>query len=117
VGALLTRPNVQVLWKLMKFGDFQLDGADVDGNRLRVTSYLQADPVSLLRTGKLICVVHHGGSNSYHEALAYVFFHSEFHDRWPVIFTLAGWLIRNQDWNATGDPIALVRLPRLWRPV
>jgi hypothetical protein len=58
----------------MKFGDFQLDGADVDGNRLRVTSYLQADPVSLLRTGKLICVVHHGGSNSYHEALAYVFF-------------------------------------------
>ncbi|GFZ44334.1 hypothetical protein JCM24511_02056 [Saitozyma sp. JCM 24511] len=64
------RPDVQVLWKLMKFGDFQLDGADVDGDRLRVTSWLEADPMSLLRTGKLICVVNHGGSNSYHEALA-----------------------------------------------
>jgi hypothetical protein len=67
------RPDVQVLWKLMKVGDFQLDGADVDGDRLRVTSWLEADPMSLLRTGKLICVVNHGGSNSYHEALAYVF--------------------------------------------
>jgi hypothetical protein len=84
------RPDVQVLWKLMKVGDFQLDGADVDGDRLRVTSWLEADPMSLLRTGKLICVVNHGGSNSYHEALAYVFCHSEFHDTWPVI---SRWLV------------------------
>jgi hypothetical protein len=64
------RRDVQVLWKLMKFGDFELDGGDVDGDRLRIMSWLQADPISVLRTGKLICSVNHGGSNSYHEALA-----------------------------------------------
>ncbi|KAK4684396.1 hypothetical protein P7C73_g5781, partial [Tremellales sp. Uapishka_1] len=37
---------------------------------LRIVQWLDVDPIALLRTGHVVCVVNHGGSNSYHEALA-----------------------------------------------
>ncbi|GME30646.1 Sfi1 spindle body [Neofusicoccum parvum] len=72
---LRARPDVQVLWKLQRFTRFALpevdgEGGGVFGDRLRVVGWLEADPVAVLRTGRVVAFVNHGGSNSYHEALA-----------------------------------------------
>ncbi|WVR03363.1 hypothetical protein IAU60_000354 [Kwoniella sp. DSM 27419] len=64
------RKDVQVLWKVRKHGDFKVDGVDALDDRLRVVDWLETDPVAILQTGNVICSVNHGGSNSYHEALA-----------------------------------------------
>lgn len=67
------RPDVQVLWKL-KFS--WRESAEVsaivteyvDSGRLRIESWLDAEPATILSTGKIICSVNHGGANSYYEA-------------------------------------------------
>ena len=66
------RPDVQVLWKLQKQSSYELEGVDADsvGDRLRIVEWLKPDPVAILKTGKVVCFVNHGGSNSYHEGLA-----------------------------------------------
>jgi UDP:flavonoid glycosyltransferase YjiC (YdhE family) len=76
VKAILdARGDVQVLWKLCKKGEFTLGNKEEReryglGERVRVVEWLESEPVDLLRSGKVGMVVHHGGSNSYHEALA-----------------------------------------------
>lgn len=76
VKAMLdARADVQVLWKLCKKGRYEIgDKEEMErygfGNRVRVVEWLESEPVDLLRSGKMGMVVHHGGSNSYHEALA-----------------------------------------------
>ncbi|KAF5719546.1 2-hydroxyacylsphingosine 1-beta-galactosyltransferase [Fusarium mundagurra] len=75
IAALLSSTDYQVLWKFNKLGDFS-DGFLVhlkpylDNERLKMPSWLVADPSSLLDTGNIVMSVHHGGSNCYHEALA-----------------------------------------------
>jgi hypothetical protein len=84
-----SRPDVQVLWKLKKSGGVGirpkdksgLDGVDVTTDslesiekeiavgRVRVEEWLSVDPVAVLQSGHVVCSVHHGGSNSFHEAL------------------------------------------------
>ncbi|KAK4497184.1 hypothetical protein PRZ48_011634 [Zasmidium cellare] len=71
---LESREDVQILWKL-KF-DWSKDAPIrsliepfVGSNRLRITPWLRAEPSSLLETGHIVCVVHHGGANSYYEAV------------------------------------------------
>lgn len=72
-AVLNIRSDVQVLWKLSKKGGFKV-GSKVEkelyGDRLKIVDWLRPEPVELLRSGKIGVVVHHGGSNSYHEALA-----------------------------------------------
>ncbi|WVW78290.1 hypothetical protein I302_100244 [Kwoniella bestiolae CBS 10118] len=65
------RKDIQVLWKLKKLGDYELPSVDDDGvgDRLRIVDWLEVDPISILRSGNVICFVSHGGSNSYHEGL------------------------------------------------
>nr|XP_019051253.1 hypothetical protein I302_01702 [Kwoniella bestiolae CBS 10118]OCF30183.1 hypothetical protein I302_01702 [Kwoniella bestiolae CBS 10118] len=66
------RKDVQVLWKLQKYGHFDLTeslGEDRD-DRLRIVDWLKPDPLAILKTGNVVCFVNHGGSNSYHEGLA-----------------------------------------------
>ncbi|WVQ85731.1 hypothetical protein IAT38_007898 [Cryptococcus sp. DSM 104549] len=63
------RKDLQVLWKLMKYGEYELDGIEEAGERMRVVDWLEAEPAAVLHTGNVVCFVHHGGSNSYHEAL------------------------------------------------
>ncbi|EHK22795.1 glycosyltransferase family 1 protein [Trichoderma virens Gv29-8] len=70
---------IQVLWKLKKKGrysvyeptcilsrilrhEFALD-------RVRVMDWIQAEPISILNTGSVVCSVHHGGANSFNEAI------------------------------------------------
>jgi hypothetical protein len=78
--------EMQVLWKLKKdltrgpdfdmgpgSAMYDLLGAELDADRLRIVDWLSAEPNSILNTGQVRCVVHHGGANSYHEAVWYVF--------------------------------------------
>ncbi|OBR09486.1 UDP-glucoronosyl and UDP-glucosyl transferase [Colletotrichum higginsianum IMI 349063] len=75
VRLLLEQTPVQVLWKLGetdKFGDVVRGhlGPLIDRGRVVVTGWIDADPTALLETGDVVCFVHHGGANSFHEALS-----------------------------------------------
>lgn len=77
-GELLgSKEDVRIYAKIMRRGTYQLPllaelQAEFGEHRLRVVEWMKADPVVLLRTGKVDLVIHHGGSNSYHEALRWV---------------------------------------------
>ncbi|ODN97030.1 hypothetical protein I350_08008 [Cryptococcus amylolentus CBS 6273] len=74
LSLLTLRPDLKVLWKLCKYGEYDIDlsllGDDVLGKRVRVVEWLDAEPGSILHSGKVACFVNHGGSNSYHDGLA-----------------------------------------------
>ncbi len=76
------RPDVQILWKLKtqggtkehlyaKDGGFQVIAEELASGRVRIEEWLPAQPIAILRSGNVICMIHHGGSNSYHEAIRY----------------------------------------------
>ncbi|KAL7948055.1 glycosyltransferase family 1 protein [Trichoderma barbatum] len=71
--------RLQVLWKLKKKGKYsvyeptctiaQILRHEFAHDRVRVVDWIQAEPTSILRTGHVICSVHHGGANSFNEAI------------------------------------------------
>jgi hypothetical protein len=74
------RPDIQILWKLKtqggtkdhlycKDGGFQIIAKELADGRIRIEEWLPAEPIAILRSGNVICMIHHGGSNSYHEAI------------------------------------------------
>ncbi|OJJ51180.1 hypothetical protein ASPZODRAFT_55950 [Penicilliopsis zonata CBS 506.65] len=68
------RSDVQVLWKMKTEAksDVVLDEL-VDASfteRVRIESWLDVDPACILQSGNVICMVHHGGANSYNEAVS-----------------------------------------------
>ena len=78
VGALktlMTNTQVQVLWKFNKrhvYPDTFLDPIQehVTSGRIRMESWINADPAALLESGHVVLSVHHGGANCFHEAVA-----------------------------------------------
>lgn len=66
--------DVQVLWKLKSAVTGELKallGPELKKTgRVKIESWLEPDPVSLLRSGHVACSVHHGGANSFYEATA-----------------------------------------------
>lgn len=73
-GLLEENKNLRIYAKIMRKGGFELpllaDLQEEFGlDRLRVVEWVKTDPIVLLNTGKVGLVIHHGGSNSYHEAL------------------------------------------------
>ncbi|KAH7346493.1 UDP-glucoronosyl and UDP-glucosyl transferase family protein [Rhexocercosporidium sp. MPI-PUGE-AT-0058] len=87
------KPNVQVLWKLKTFGGVAVSSkskpgsggftdsglgrknlatlsAEISNGRIRIVEWLSVDPLAILETGIIACSAHHGGSNSFHEALS-----------------------------------------------
>ncbi|KAM0472233.1 hypothetical protein ACHAPX_008915 [Trichoderma viride] len=70
--------RLQVLWKLRKYGAYSvfLPGCRIEQilcqafqqDRVRVKEWIQADPLAVLRSGSVVCSIHHGGANSYNEA-------------------------------------------------
>ncbi|KAI1185228.1 hypothetical protein F5B17DRAFT_432780 [Nemania serpens] len=80
---LLVRPDLQILWKFTKASSqsgvkgTEASGDDfmtrllpfVETGRLRIQSWLEIQPVSLLETGHIVASVHHGGAGCYSEAL------------------------------------------------
>lgn len=77
------RPDIQVLWKLPRAGASRSDSDITDpealaslssaigDGRLRIESWLPVEPICILQSGYVECIVHHGGSNTYHEAIRY----------------------------------------------
>ena len=64
--------NVQVLWKSNSAATGEVRAllrSDL-GNigRVRIESWLEPDPTSLMESGHVICSVRHGGANSFYEA-------------------------------------------------
>jgi hypothetical protein len=75
IAEVLSKLDVQILWKFNKMGEYSDDGLlalqpYLDSDRMRMPNWLIADPSSLLETGDIIASVHHGGSNCYLEAIA-----------------------------------------------
>ncbi|KAB8305178.1 hypothetical protein EYC80_004468 [Monilinia laxa] len=74
VRILLSRNQyLQVLWKL-KPTYLGPDPAIMEilapvADRVMIVKWLQAEPVSILRSGHIIASVHHGGANSYYESI------------------------------------------------
>jgi hypothetical protein len=71
---VLESRTVQILWKLSKLGHYNNDFLGplqpfFQKDRLRMSAWLSAEPVSLLQSGRIVLSVHHGGANSYHEAI------------------------------------------------
>ncbi|VUC22991.1 unnamed protein product [Clonostachys rosea] len=78
VGAIvevLTKTNVQVLWKFNKHGEYSDEELAplkpfIESGRLQMSNWLPVDVLSLLETGDVVASVHHGGSNCFHEAVS-----------------------------------------------
>lgn len=71
---LQKHPNVQILWKLnTRHGNDAKAKAILkpymDQERIRIVSWLKAEPASILQSGHVRCIIHHGGANSYYEAV------------------------------------------------
>ncbi|KAH0156705.1 glycosyltransferase family 1 protein, partial [Aureobasidium melanogenum] len=67
------RPDIQILWKLKTKDDLgdalSVIAREIQENRVRIEPWLPAQPIAILTAGNVVCMVHHGGSNSYHEAI------------------------------------------------
>ncbi|KAK0495902.1 hypothetical protein EDD18DRAFT_1167826 [Armillaria luteobubalina] len=66
--------KVQVIWKLRAQKECKASlrdilGDDMDGGRVKVVDWLDIEPLALLRHDNLVCVVNHGGANSFFEAI------------------------------------------------
>ncbi|KAK3294448.1 uncharacterized protein B0H64DRAFT_418347 [Chaetomium fimeti] len=55
--AIPYQPNAEALWK------YPRDGV------VRIVDWLEAEPMAVLETGVVVCAVHHGGANSFLEAV------------------------------------------------
>jgi hypothetical protein len=70
---VLQNTDVQVLWKMDKveaFDDQFLKAAVKDSTgRLRIETWLDVEPPTLLQDGNIVAFVHHGGAGSYHDAV------------------------------------------------
>ena len=72
-------PEVQVLWKLPRHKQDKADVYDtaliplrlVSDNRVKIQDWLKVEPLAVLQTGQVVCSVHHGGANSWFEAVRY----------------------------------------------
>lgn len=72
---VMNKMDVQVLWKLSKREAFSDDvfldlSSEIQSNRVRVTSWIKADPTALMETGHIAIAVHHGGASSFFEPLS-----------------------------------------------
>jgi UDP:flavonoid glycosyltransferase YjiC (YdhE family) len=76
VTNVLAHSDVQILWKLdrntAEFPSDRLSGLEhvITHRRLRIVDWIPGDVSSLLDSGRIVCAVHHGGANSFHEPLA-----------------------------------------------
>ncbi|KAL8371572.1 hypothetical protein RB595_001390 [Gaeumannomyces hyphopodioides] len=78
--------GLQVLWKLVKFKgadgrfDFPLDGPGcdmhnvlgryMDAGRVKIVEWVEPEPIAVLREPNVVLSVHHGGANSFLEAVS-----------------------------------------------
>jgi hypothetical protein len=75
-------PQLQVLWKLKKAGEYHVSeagsklhnalGKQMEADLVRIADWIEAEPISILRSGHIVCSIHHGGANSFNEAIRQV---------------------------------------------
>ncbi|RYP63533.1 hypothetical protein DL771_009229 [Monosporascus sp. 5C6A] len=70
--------KLQVLWKLKKLGKYdtaagsriyEVLGREIENDRVRIVDWVEAEPIAILQSGHVMCSIHHGGANSYNEAI------------------------------------------------
>ncbi|KAF7176537.1 hypothetical protein CNMCM7691_002855 [Aspergillus felis] len=70
--------KVQILWKLPKHPHDEEDvyaqsikplQAEVEADTARIQPWFEVEPMAMLQTGQIVCSVHHGGANSWYEAI------------------------------------------------
>ncbi|RYP03313.1 hypothetical protein DL765_010540 [Monosporascus sp. GIB2] len=70
--------KLQVLWKLKKLGKYntaagsriyEVLGREIENDRVRIVNWVEAEPIAILQSGHVMCSIHHGGANSYNEAI------------------------------------------------
>ncbi|KAF5005078.1 hypothetical protein FDECE_8495 [Fusarium decemcellulare] len=73
-----TTSTLQVLWKLKAHEGFNVQkdsrirdiiGQNIDKDQVRIVDWVVAEPIAILQTGHVVCSVHHGGANSFNEAV------------------------------------------------
>lgn len=76
--------EVQVLWKLNMKGVTvtneeklhasiaEILSKEIGEGRIKIEKWLKAEPSAIIASGYIVCSVHHGGANSYFEAVQYV---------------------------------------------
>uniref|UniRef100_A0A8H7K5N2 Glycosyltransferase family 28 N-terminal domain-containing protein n=1 Tax=Bionectria ochroleuca TaxID=29856 RepID=A0A8H7K5N2_BIOOC len=72
------KKTLQVLWKLSKRGEYETgEGCKVSaalglkfGELVRITEWIDPDPIAILTSGHIACSVNHGGANSFFDALS-----------------------------------------------
>lgn len=67
--------HVQVLWKIKAKGEIQAPlrdilGKEIDSGRVKIVDWLATEPLALLQHRNVVCSVHHGGANSFFEAVS-----------------------------------------------
>jgi hypothetical protein len=120
------RSDIQVLWKLKTQGQtkksmyapggaLEIIAPELEEGRVRIEDWLPAQPSAILESGHVICMIHHGGANSYHEAIRYV--HTSFQH--PIIIPhqyrmqeIKSLLTTSQCWCPTNCPSRLDRYIR-----
>lgn len=68
-------PSIQVLWKLK--GDKEdaivvksILEKELAAGRIRIEGWLKPEPAAIVAHKNIVCSVHHGGANSYYEAIS-----------------------------------------------
>lgn len=70
--------SFQVLWKLKRLGDYEVSGPGCPigkalghSNRdlVEIVDWIQVEPIAILQSGHAACSIHHGGANSFNEAV------------------------------------------------
>lgn len=71
--------GLQVLWKLSLAGKDdggevwrEILGPDIDDGTVRIVRWIEAEPTAVLAEENVVCAVHHGGANSFLEAVRFV---------------------------------------------
>ncbi|KAH8655235.1 hypothetical protein BX600DRAFT_469359 [Xylariales sp. PMI_506] len=77
LAVLDAQPDLQILWKYqpaksLAVWDDLVEPLSpyVHGGKVKITTWIEADPLALLETGLIDISVHHGGANCYWEAVA-----------------------------------------------
>ncbi|KAK5658314.1 hypothetical protein OQA88_2290 [Cercophora sp. LCS_1] len=71
--------GLRVLWKLSRKGKYEVRekgcrvwetlGREMEDGRVRVVEWIDAEPSAVLESRTIVCAVHHGGANSFLEAV------------------------------------------------
>lgn len=75
-------PALQIMWKLAKQSPYEVKepgcaiydllAQDFKLDIIRIYEWIKPDPISILQSGHIACSIHHGGANSYFEAVRFV---------------------------------------------